>query len=461
MRRTGGVVVWWLVAAIAHAGEMPKGYAKPVNGLASRLVSVASEYEEGDNVFLCLDVFNASDNPIPLAFGSALEGWLQLLDDKGRPVRARDRSSGDWRANRNVSPGKQIELSAFYVSGGQSATYEPLKPGRYRAVGALAGDETIQALKKLNLDKVSFVPWHVPTRSQVLVFEVVPRRPEPVVPGSEVADVPWGQAKGGLQTRIVSSRNRSYVGRPLPMKVELRNVGKQTIHYLKPQVSVNGWIDVRDSQGKPVRYVAGSCRTLNPMVPIRPGETAVLDEFDLECAYFLLKPGKYTAQWPGCKAWGSPLGRGKPLEPDIPATNTVSFEIVPAAERNSIGETMTILEEECPRDWAFEHGRWSRVSPRPGPQWSRVPCSSYQFSRYDRCDCGPTTTKGPMHTVSVWLAREKAVEEPWHIDDEKTRPSEYLGETPFGHLYVEAGDPNLSRHWPTAKSDIAQWLKAK
>jgi len=466
VRRIGSVVVWWLVAAVAHAGEMPKGYGKPVNGLASRLVSMASKCQEGDSVFLYLDVFNASDKPIPLAFGGALDGWLQIFDDKARPIiRPRDRASGDWRMTWTLSPGKQRELTRFYICGSHSAMYEPLKPGTYRAVWALEADETVRALKKLNLDNVSFHPWQVPTRSGAVEFEVVPRKPEPLVPSSEVTDVPWGEAKGGLQTRISAPRSKFYAGGRVPVKVEIRNVGQQTLHYRVPLVAVNDWVKVLDSHGNPVPYLEGLFQTINPLVVIKPGESRVLDQFSLGDSCFLLKPGKYTAHWPGCKARGSSGGAlpgiEQPQDSEIPATNTFSFEIVPAAERNPAGQAMTILEGKCPRDWTLEQSRWSLVSPRPGPQWSRVPLQWYSFNRSGRCDCGPTTTKGPMHTVSVRLAREKAVEEPWQIDDEKARPSEYLGETPFGHLYVEAGDPNLAKHWPTAKSDIAQWLKAK
>jgi len=461
MRKSGSVVVWWLVAAVADAGEMPEGYAKPVNALASRLVSAGAVYEEGQDIILYLDVLNVSDRPVDLACGSTLEGRLRLTDGQGRSLQPRKQTSEDNPFIRCISPGKQVELSSFYVSGNEYAMHDPLKPGRYRAIWTSKGGETLPA-ERYDHDKAIPATGRVAPESNAVVFEVVPRRPELVVPGSEVSNAPWGEAKVGLQTRIASTRNKFYANSPVPMKVEMENVSQHTLHYHVPQVATNGWIEVRDSRGKPVRYIGGSFQTMNPLTPIKPGESHVLDEFDLGRGYFLVKPGKYTAHWPGCKAWGA-LSEGRPKDSEIPATNIFSFEIVPSAQPSPIAEATTILEERGPKDWDLEHNRHDLSFPwsQPGTQWRRVPCSGYDFTRRWRCDCGPTTTKGSMHTVSVWLAREKAVEEPWQIDDEKARPSEYLGETPFGHLYVEAGDPNLAKHWPTAKSDIAQWLKAK
>jgi hypothetical protein len=159
---------------------------------------------------------------------------------------------------------------------------------------------------------------------------VVPAVPEPVPPDSEAGDVPWGKAQGGLRMRLSSKRKRFYVGHPIPITVEVENVGDRTVHYHVPQVFINGRIRVLDAGGEAVPYIGGSAQTMNPLLALEPGERRGLQADDLARFHFLARPGRYAARFPGARAWGAWPEAGLETEdPPIPQSNTFQFEVLP------------------------------------------------------------------------------------------------------------------------------------
>ena len=65
-----------------------------------------------------------------------------------------------------------------------------------------------------------------------------------------------------------------------------------------------------------------------------------------------------------------------------------------------------------------------------------------------------------IHAVTLYIALEKAVEEPWELDErERERKTEYLGRGKFGHVYLKPIHETALKHWPTVKADLTRWLR--
>jgi hypothetical protein len=255
-------------------------WSKPVDGLRVRLVSDRPVYEEGQNVFLELDVFNASKESVTLARDNSLRARLILRTVGGELLKQRSEPPAERiRLVRSIAPGKQTNLMVFYVSGNQYASYAPLKPGKYEATWPAGEDEKIAGARLAPAAQVS--------------FEVVPKRPAAGCPGSEVSDVPWGEPKGGLQTRLSADCARFPAGSPIPVTVEIRNTSEGELHYEARDVAINGGIRLLDATGRPVPYIHGSAQTGSTQEAIGPGRKAVLDAVDL-CEYYYLGAPKWS-----------------------------------------------------------------------------------------------------------------------------------------------------------------------
>lgn len=436
--------------ALSGTDDRP-AWSAPVDGLRTRFVSDRSVYEQGQYIWLWLDVLNTTDEPVQMAWGSALENRLRLVDGKGQQVTRTPRAWNELPGHvgvRAVAAGKHVELMMFYICGNEYGAYPPLKPGRYRALWTTKLGESVKGGR--------LAP------SSAVTFEVVPRKVLPPVPDGQAKDVPWGEAEGGLQTRIRADRNRYYAGDPIPITVEVRNVSDETLRYFLPQVAINGRITVKDAQSRDVPYIHGTAQTSNPLMSLEPGKTAVLDAQDLAEYHFLREPGKYTAHWPGRRARERPdrPGRKKkrPKDSSLPPTNTFHFEVLPSDRVDPFDQALGLLIEKCPKDWHVESGpRFTRLG-RPGTQRSRVPCHQYRFVHKDRFRCG-LLDRLQIRTITIWIAREKAAEEPWDVDEYgQKRKTEYLGQGKHGHIYVEPIHESPLKHWPSAIADIMKWL---
>ena len=456
-------------------------WSQPTEGLRTRFVSDREVYEEGDYIWLYLDVLNATDAPVELAWGSGLENRLQLVGRDAKVIEMRRKGPSENVGVRALAPRKQVPLMLFYICGNDAARYAPLGPGRYRAVWPATAEERVKDA-------------HLAPGCEV-TFQVVPGKVRPTPPGSGVTEVPWGRRKEGLQTRIRCPRNKFYAGEPIPVTVELRNVSDKVLRYSTSFRAANNKLAVLDARNRPVPYTnwlgSTSCSTL----PLEPRQVAVLGAIDLSAFYFLRRPDEYSVRWLGAKAlnfgrfftWpGTPedtgktparpqVGRDAPVrategpdgkgqdakEPDIPGTNRFRFEVLSSEHNDPFDAALAVLLENRPAGWdVVMRPSVSRVS-RPGHQWSRVPArhccfrhqDMYRDHRLDQLQIAP---------VSFWLAAEMAVEEPWDAQsDQEQGTTEYLGRGDFGHLYLFPLQKSSLRHWPAVKEDLLKWLAVR
>jgi len=433
------------------AGNAPPRFGKPVEGLASRLVADRTCYEHGQDIWLCLDVMNVADKPVRVAQGEGILDRLRLTRGNGEQMRMTMRIDRGNVGASTIAPGKQREVLGFYVSGNQYAMYEPLEPGRYQAVWTPEDNETVKGTR-------------FPPESNAVTFKVVRKAATGKVVGPDAPDVPYGAPQGGLQTRIRAQRERFVAGAPIRITVELKNVGQETLCYYEPQVAINGRIEVLDSAGNPVPYIGGPAQTATSLRTLKPAQVAVLDAVDLSDYYLLSRPGKYTMRYPGQRSWSaifgdSSGGRRRPVDAAIPPSNIFALEVLPADVNDPFRRALAVLVANCPKDWEVDFPSPAPYLAQPGAQWSRVQCRTYIFTHRE---LGTDRLGKQKLSLSLCIAKEKAVEETWDLDaDRQARRSEYVGRSPFGYLYMEPPHETALKHWPTFRTDILNWLKVK
>jgi hypothetical protein len=428
-----------------------------------RFVSDRGVYEEGQFIWLYLDVRNVSDKPIAVADGHSLKGRLRLTDSRGQAVRAVEKLSPGNVGIQAVPPGKQVDLMLFFVCGNPYAMFSQLKPGSYRASWAPKEGETVRGAMSGGPERGEgrLAP------ACEAAFRVVPRKPSEQQPVGKPVRVPWGKAVGGLRTRLRSDRPVFASGAPIPIVVEVENTSDATLHYHVPQVAVNGRIRVLDSKERPVPYIGMMAQTMNPLRPLEPNATGLLDAADLADYYYLRKPGKYSAQWPGARAWGKrgelaisgvPDMAERPEDSALPATNVFRFEVFPPERSDPFEEALGTLLAKRPKEWCVELSPSVSATGRIGGRWSRVPRRRYSFEHRNMFR-NQYKDSLQIHTVCVAIASERAVEEPWHLSEkEAKRPVEYLGRGTYGHVYLTGPHASSLKHWPTVRADLIQWL---
>ncbi|NQT85552.1 hypothetical protein HQ560_02235 [bacterium] len=443
-----------LLAAVACAGAADR-WSPPVDGLRVRFVSDRDVYEEGQRVWLYLDVRNVSDKPVNLAYGHSLRNRLRLTDSEGRTVPFSNEP--DSVSVRTVPPGKQVDLMLFYVCGKSHAMFTLLEPGSYRASWEAKKGETIRGRNWQDGLPTSDGPVEEGRLAPPCeaTFRVVPKKP-----AGKPVPAPWGKAVGGLRTRLRADRNVFASGRPIPITVEVENTGDAKLHYHTQSVAFNNGLRVLDGSGRSVPFIGGWGQTGSSMHPLAPGQKADLGDADVAAYYYVGKPGRYTVQWPGAKAWGKidspPFQR--PADSDIPASNTFSFEIVPPEHPDPFGEALGVLLEKRPKEWWVESSPPLSGTGRVGGRWSRVHHRRYYFEHTDR-RLGGMQNRLQVHNVGLAIAGERAVVDPWHLGGEEAkRPWEYLGRGTYGHVYLRRLDKSILERWPSVQADLIEWL---
>jgi hypothetical protein len=77
----------------------------------------------------------------------------------------------------------------------------------------------------------------------------------------------------------------------------------------------------------------------------------------------------------------------------------------------------------------------------------------YRGGRLDQLQIAP---------VSFTITSSKPVKEPWHFDARRQRhmkQADYLGESPFGHVFLVPPEPSALKHWPSPKKDLTKCLE--
>jgi len=145
--------------------------------------------------------------------------------------------------------------------------------------------------------------------------------------GRSAAEESWGEAKGGLRTRLVADKTTWTVGETVVIRLELRNESKAAVTYDDPQGDTReGGLTIR-RDGKPVRYIAGSFQTAGGSRLISPGQTQTIDTIRVSEYWDFRTPGRYTVQFPDTDT-GS-MGRDSRSHRDLlPASNALELVVV-------------------------------------------------------------------------------------------------------------------------------------
>lgn len=437
-----------LVTSVEAAADAAWG--REVNALRTRLVADRAVYEAGQWVWLYLDVRNVSDHPVKVNVGEWMKRRIRLVGPDNKQVLVIETISDRDAWPSEVPPGKVLQARLAY----ERRTYGELPPGRYTAVWPQVNDAP-PCRDPADTDSV-VQDARVPPPSEPVEFEVRPGRWEKPAEPAVAAGTPWGKAVGGLCTRLAAAKTTFRAAHPIAMKLEIRNVGREVRHYHVPQVAINGWLLVTDARGKTVPYIGGSAQTwnLNPLPKLKPGETHVLDAFDLAAYYHLRRPGRYKTVYPGARAWGLDLGfpglgaAPGPRDSDIPRSNVFAFEIVADSAGQADGDPAARLLPLLKERWQLDASPPLSGLVRPGRNWGRVPGRMISFTHL------PTAYKRDAAGFLICLTQAKARPEAWHSS---YGPAEYAGRVGQWHLYFRLSDRALER-WPTLREDIRRAL---
>jgi hypothetical protein len=132
---------------------------------------------------------------------------------------------------------------------------------------------------------------------------------------------------GGLRTRVVTHW-RHQVGKPIDLKVELRNFSKSIRYFDSQSTLLETSIHLIGPDGKQIGFRGDSVKAAGKRVSIQPGETIVLFKTnDLKQAFDLAIIGKYTIQF-RVNPTEEDVDAHPPGEPELsPLTNSVPIII--------------------------------------------------------------------------------------------------------------------------------------
>jgi hypothetical protein len=250
--------------------------------------------------------------------------------------------------------------------------------------------------------------------------------------GADLKPPQWGEPRGGLRTRISSDKQQFRAGEPIPIKLEIENIGKEAQEFAVPPVPHFGTLVVLDEAGNRVPFLVGLAQIQQERQKLDAGQSRQLKSCDLAEAYYLRKPGRYTVQ----------LTEGFPSAP-------FEFEVIAnpnASDGDPIGRLLPLIKEH----WWLTGGGSGEIQPGRNRPQTTGKIIYLEFS--------PTGNKRDTGLIWVWLADKQAAEKG---DDNSNLPaSEYLGKASRWHVYFAATDA-AAKAWPTAKDDITKALKAE
>src|SRR5687767_13907982 len=113
---------------------------------------------------------------------------------------------------------------------------------------------------------------------------------------AELKPPQWGEPKNGLRTRLIADKQTFHAGEAIPMKLEIENVGNQTREFQRIPVPHYGTLKVVDEAGNAVPFLVGLSQVQVGPNTLDAGKSRQIESFDLAEAYYLRKPGKYSAQ---------------------------------------------------------------------------------------------------------------------------------------------------------------------
>jgi hypothetical protein len=440
-------------------------WGEPVDGLQTRLTV---DFIDGVAYPLFhIDVRNVSDQPIQM--GEVTGGTpLRLIGQGG------DALDGFWglmsalpRSYENLlPPGKQM----VFGSASLAIHFDRKDP--------IPGTYTLQ----WGSVPVSHA-WNgrVPPPSNTARFTIKPMPPKRSVKWLD--SHAWSKVPGSLQARLTAPARKFASGKPIPIRLELCNVGGEPVRYHNGATYIVGGIQVIGPDGRELPWKApASIRSYAWMLdmalglvdvrelglegpvwtvgstgpPIPPDKRVKLDEFNLASSYHMRKPGRYKVKYRGHAGHGD----GAPSMPPSP-----TFEIEVGADRISQtdGDPVGKILSALPDDWKFsgtmQRTRTFRSS--PGFGWSRVRGTgsiALVHKSYDHRSIPPDT----VAPVYLWLTRERAVPvaihaRRWGLPVEYAS-TEYLGGNNYYHVYLHVPE-SAAKVWPTITADLRRALR--
>lgn len=256
-----------------------------------------------------------------------------------------------------------------------------------------------------------------------------------IIGGAKQVRFDWGEEKSGMKTRLTARTQVFRAGHSVSLTLEIKNVSRVPQTFGRTSVTHNDQFEVLDQSGKSVPYLAGPSQLLQRRVEIQPGETQVVEVFDLAESYYLRAPGAYSVKFRGIS---------------LPPSGALKFEVTPdqAAASDPVGLLLPLSK----KNWQFITPSGERER-SPGASWQPTNCRLVMFK------LKPPTNKREYDFVQVFLADEAAKEYPKELVVESPGPStEYLGKISRWHVYYLASAGAL-KAWPNAKDDITQSLQ--
>jgi beta-lactamase regulating signal transducer with metallopeptidase domain len=259
----------------------------------------------------------------------------------------------------------------------------------------------------------------------------------------------WGQPSSGLRSRIIADKQSFRAGEPIPVKIEMQNIGQQPVQYQTPAAPYNASLTVLDQRGQPVPYLGGASQVMVRTVNVDPGKTVEAKSFDLADWYYLRRPGRYTVLWPGEIRVAGPQDETMP-PPLGPPSAPFEFDVTPdqklaTADGDPIARLLPLLQ----KNWWLAANNSAPKPLNPGANYAQV------TGRFIALEYHPTGYKNDSGLVSLWLTDQQAGEQP--VTATWPPASTYLGLIDRWYVYIHA-DPNAIKAWPTANQDISKAL---
>ena len=430
---TPGVVA--VIACVLPTAGSAATWGKEANGLRTRLVLSHTRIEAGRSIYACVDVQNVSKEKVDVAWVGALTRLLKVTRN-AKDVTLKDlRDLPKSESQYVLEPGKQHNMlyAALHVD------FDMSKPGNY----------TVQW---------PHVPWEfatkgcVPPPSKAVTLTVVAAKPKPKLKWLDGHK--WSKPNAGLVSRLTAPARRFAAGKPIQMRIEMKNAGENARSYYGTSGYWPGDVTVVGPDGKTLPWLAPPVSTRARGPVIEPGRKALLDEFDLASYYYLRKPGKYAVYYNGCRAFEdeyTPVPKSPPFEIEVVAD--------PAAKAD--GDPVGLLLAGLPKDWKVcgPSSPGSRLI-HPGADWGRVRGGSLRLIHKSFRYKTPPERAG-VHPITLWLTRERAEAESWQAATSMWQPqllkTTYVGGNRFCHAYVHV-PPNARQAWPAVLADLRKIL---
>lgn len=233
-------------------------------------------------------------------------------------------------------------------------------------------------------------------------------------------NTPWGAEKGGLASRLTSVTEKPAVGRPLRLKLEIKNRGSAPAKYDDQQAAVNGSLIITGPDGAKVPFIGGTFQTFGAPTTLKPGESkTIFEKLDIAEQYLIEVPGQYRIQARG--------GSG------VPESNVLTVAIGPGTP-SDFQKLLGSLRKVMPAGW--------RVSNYSG---------SIVFLH------SPTGLKADTASITLFFAKDPI----GGIKPQPGQPSAInLGETNLGRAWLSAESQTAVDRWPDYAKVIGDQVRA-